>query len=265
MNRNATKLAVVFSLVCLSLPGVCIAQGSNAQGARKFDEFGDLQISDIIARLDNFAIQLQQEPDTRGFIMIYRARRDLPGLNSRLADRMKRYMVDSRGVAADRVVTIDGGVASALVQELWIVPVGSTPKPRDDVYTGPLIDTESAWKFDEHFVPSPRDEMGEVNYPLGSSLEAYAEVLRKYPNSHAYIIAYPQYSRGRGQLDRRGTATKMLGAVRRNLVDEYRIPRSRIKTVNGGYRKLRQIELWIVPRCEHAPIATPNAFPKKRR
>jgi hypothetical protein len=35
--------------------------------ARKFDEFGDIQESELKARLDNFAIQVQTEHGTKGF------------------------------------------------------------------------------------------------------------------------------------------------------------------------------------------------------
>src|SRR5687767_13285832 len=104
-----------------------IAQAAK-QEARKFDEFYDIQYSDLIARLDNFAIQIQTEPGTRGFIVVYRTRRDLRGLSNRYAQRMKNYLVKTRGLSNERVVTVDGGAASCLTQELWIVPPGATPK-----------------------------------------------------------------------------------------------------------------------------------------
>lgn len=264
LNRMLIKLVIILSFICPALPLDSFAQGTgDAPGARKFDEFGDIYMTDIKARLDNFVIQLQQETGTRGFIIIYRARRDLPGLNSRLANRMKDYLINARGVAADRLVTVDGGVASCLTQELWIVPIGATPTPRSDAHSNQFIDTDSAWKFDEYYYPLP-GKYDEGNEYTGISLEAFADALLKYPNSHAYILAYPQYS-----LERRpeppGTALKMLGALKAELVGKYHIASARIKLVNGGYRKLRQVELWIVPRGEHPPIATPNAFPKKRR
>ncbi|HEX5709408.1 MAG TPA: hypothetical protein VFX96_19050, partial [Pyrinomonadaceae bacterium] len=67
-----------------------------------------------------------------------------------------------------------------------------------------------------------------------------------------------------GRLDPAGSATRMLREVRRALTREHGIPASRIRLVNGGHRRLRQVELWVVPRGAHAPIATPDAFPKKR-
>jgi hypothetical protein len=277
MKQTLLRLLIILPLILPAWPFDSLAQSqSSTQAARKFDEFGDIYLTDIKARLDNFAIRLQNEPETRGFIIVYRSRRDLPGLSSRLTTRMRNYLVDLRGISAERLVTVDGGIASALVQELWIVPVGATPTPRGDAYSNQFVDTESAWKFDEYYYALPNG----VDEYAGDSLEAFAEALRKQPNSQAYIVAYPQYyierwelnegrrkirTRQRISKDRPGTALKMLKEVKADLVKRYRVAPSRIKVVNGGYRKQRQIELWIVPRGEHPPIPTPNAFPKKRR
>jgi hypothetical protein len=281
-TKNTGKLASVLHVVCLALVFSSFAQAqSSNQAARKFDEFGDIYLTDIKARADNFAIQLQNQPDARGFIIVYRTRRDLPGLSSRLAGRIKGYMVYSRGIAAERVITVDGGEADCLTQELWIAPAGTAPTPRSYAYSQQFIDTETALKFDEYYYPQPQDaDLEDAEY-AGSSLEAYAEALRKQPGAQGYIVVYPQYyierwedydaegkSKGmkrRLHFDQPATALKVLNAVKGELVGKYRIASSRVKVMNGGYRRLREVELWIVPRGVHAPIATPNAFPKKRR
>lgn len=256
---------------------------TNTTSARKIDEFGDILLTDLKARLDNFAIELTNNPGTRGFIVVYRSRRDLPGLNSRLIGVMKRYLYYTRGLSSERIVAVDGGEASCLAQELWVVPVGATPTPRSDAYSREFIDTESARKFDEYYYPPPNESSEDDAYEYidaRDSLEAFAGALRKEPRSLAYIIAYPQYyierwyeSVGRGgtrahrriHLDYPSTAWKMLKAVKADLVNTYHIAPLRVKVVNGGYRRMRQVELWIVPRGEHAPIPTPNAFPKVHR
>ena len=98
--------------------------------AEKFDEFGDVLWSDLIARLDNYALQLMNQPNTMGFVVVYRTRRDLPGLSHALAMRSKEYLAMTRGLPRDRVSTVDGGIAEHLTQELWIVPPGSKLVPR---------------------------------------------------------------------------------------------------------------------------------------
>jgi uncharacterized protein YfeS len=280
------KLKLILPVICLIVlcghPGFSQSENSKAV---KFDEFGDIDISYLKARLDNFAIELQNRPDVRGFIMVFRSRRDLPGLNSRLANRMRNYMTYTRGISAERVVTIDGGEAGCLSQELWIVPPGTAPTAREDAYSRNLVDVESTRKFDEYHYSkegdSSMDESGSVDG--GDSLEAFAEALRKEPRAKAYIIVYPQYYIERSEetlsnngvegktikhkrlhQDSRGVVLQVMREITSDLVHKHHIAAHQIKVVNGGYRKLRFVELWIVPRGEHAPISTPNAFPKKK-
>jgi hypothetical protein len=260
------------------------AQTEN-KAAQKFDDFGDLAYSDMIARLDNYAVQLMNEPDAKGFVVVYRTRRDLPGFSHRRAMYMKDYLVQSRGLPRDRVVTVDGGVAENLVQELWIVPSGSAPVPRSDIRIGDLQDPDTAWKFyEDGFLPLEqyrrfgvsRDREAEVEY-----LEAYANEVNKRPDRLACIIVYAQYNprpplfdwsnqhepRREARLDPPGTARKRLQIDKGYLMKVYGLPASKIKAIDGGYRKWRSIEFWVVPAGEPLPIPTPNAFPfaRKRR
>lgn len=257
------------------------AAQADRKPARKFDEFGDVQYSDLIARLDNFAIQLQNEPGTKGFILVYRTRRDLPGLNNRIALRSKDYLINSRGVGRDRIVTVDGGEADRQVQELWIVPIGTTPTPRPDAYERYFPDVDSPRKIDEYgFDPGH----GRTDSPSwfgddrdAEYLEAFATQLKKQPTSIACIIVYAQYN-PRSRLvdngnyepvrdvrrDPPGTARQRLQIERARLMRIYGIHSARIRIVEGGYRKRRAVELWVVPRGEHLPIPTPNSFPPRR-
>ena len=174
------KLLFILPLALL-LNATAFAQASNAT-ARKFDEFGDIYASDLIARLDNLAIQLSNEPTTKAFLIVYRTRRDLPGLSNKYAHRMKSYLVDSRGVPSERVVIVDGGVASCLSQELWIVPPGAAPKPREDAYDNPY--KPSVYKFDEHYYQIGNDPAETSYWPTAPEnligyLESFGETLLK--------------------------------------------------------------------------------------
>ena len=123
---------IVFALmVTPACAGLSFAQ-KVPTSAEKMDEFGDILASDLIARLDNVAIHLQSRSAVKAFLIVYRTRRDLPGLSNRYAQRMKGYLVESRGVAAERIVAVDGGVAGCLTQEIWLVPPGTAPAPRAD-------------------------------------------------------------------------------------------------------------------------------------
>ena len=98
------------------------------QPPRKFDEYGNIRFNDEKARLDNYAIQLQNEPGSTGVIIVYGS---CEGEAQQRGDRAKDYLVNTRGIEAGRITVIDGGCRSDLTVQLWIVPAGSTPPAAD--------------------------------------------------------------------------------------------------------------------------------------
>lgn len=121
------------------------------RGAAKFDEFGDTCCNDEKARLDNFAVQLQNEPTATGYIIFYGGRgygylcghdgRRLPrrGEAEARASRLKPYITSAwANFDAARIVVVNGGYRERWTAELWIVPAGAEPpaptptlKPKD--------------------------------------------------------------------------------------------------------------------------------------
>jgi hypothetical protein len=100
--------------------------------ARKFDEYGNIRFNDEKARLDNFAIQLQNEPTATGTIIVYGS---CAGEGQQRGDRAKDYLVNTRGIEAGRITVVDGGCRSELTVQLWIVPSGAA---------APTVDTTGA-------------------------------------------------------------------------------------------------------------------------
>lgn len=94
---------------------------------RRFDEFKSLQFDDDKGSWDKFAIALQSDPAAQGYIICYGGRRGRAGEAKRLCDRSKGYLVNTRGVSNDRVVTIGGGYREEQTIEIWVVPVGAEP------------------------------------------------------------------------------------------------------------------------------------------
>jgi len=95
--------------------------------ARKIDEYGNIRFNDEKARLDNFAIELQNDPTAQGYLVCYGGRTGRAGEAQRRCDRAKGYLTSTRGIDASRIVTVDGGFREDLTVELWIVPSGATP------------------------------------------------------------------------------------------------------------------------------------------
>lgn len=96
---------------------------------RKFDEFPSIAYDDDKARLDNFAIQMQQEPESQGYIIVYSGRRSRAGQMQRLSERASSYLVRTRGLDASRLIVINGGFRDADTYELWVCPQGA-PAPQ---------------------------------------------------------------------------------------------------------------------------------------
>ena len=86
----------------------------------KIDEYGNIKFEDEKARLDNFAIDVQNDPQSVGYIVGYGGRRAHRGEAARRIKRAKRYLVTVRGIPAERLVTIDGGYREELTVELRI-------------------------------------------------------------------------------------------------------------------------------------------------
>lgn len=107
----------------------CTAQVPQPPQPRPFDEFGNIARDDEKARLDTFAIQLQNEPGAVGHVVIYPARAERPGTAQRRADRIREYLTLTRGIEPGRVVTRLGPERDALTIQLWIVPAGADSPP----------------------------------------------------------------------------------------------------------------------------------------
>ena len=94
--------------------------------ARKVDEYGNIRFNDEKARLDNYAIELQNDPTAQGNLICYGGRRGRAGEAQRRCDRAKDYLVTTRGIDGSRIITTDGGFKEDLTVELWVVPSGAT-------------------------------------------------------------------------------------------------------------------------------------------
>jgi PEGA domain len=94
---------------------------------RRFDEFPSTAFDDDKARLDNLAIELQNNPGATGYIIAYAGRRARPGQADRMNERALRYLTETRGIGRERLQVINGGARDTNSYELWLVPQGAEP------------------------------------------------------------------------------------------------------------------------------------------
>jgi hypothetical protein len=96
---------------------------STPPGSSMVDEFGPQKADEIKARVDNFFIQLNNDPNAKGYIVNYGTAKQIA---ARRADILKA--ISFRKYDANRVVFVDGGdTGSGVNTRFWLVPAGATP------------------------------------------------------------------------------------------------------------------------------------------
>lgn len=101
-----------------------------------FDRVPPVTYDDLKARLDNLAIELQNSPNSQGYILVYTAPSSRAGQYDRLAERVRDYMVNKRGIDSSRLVIVNGGNRDTDFYEFWIVPQGAQPPQATPGVTG---------------------------------------------------------------------------------------------------------------------------------
>lgn len=124
-----------------------MAERAPAQVFDKIDVYGDLPFEKEKEHLDHLALQLQNMPDMRGFIIAYAGRRARAGEAQARAECAKNYLVNERGIEARRIVAMDGGYREEFTVDLYLVPrgaAGPTATPTVDPSEVQIIKSGSA-------------------------------------------------------------------------------------------------------------------------
>ncbi len=117
----------------------CTAMVEKKVEPRKLDEYGQLNPEDEEARLDNFAIEIQNDPTAQGYVIAYGGRASRAGHVQKMSDRVKNHLVNKRKLDPQRLVFVDGGHREQPAVELWIVPSGAQPpQPAPTIKKGDL-------------------------------------------------------------------------------------------------------------------------------
>lgn len=246
-------LCVIFLLAVAS---VAPAQEENYT-TQPFDSFGALPSDDAGARMDNFALALQNQPEMDGYIICYGTEGDGSGAANFIFRSFTDYLVNTRAIERERIKTIYGGrykKADEVLIELWIIP-RAAPAPELKLFKS-KIETISG-KYKEYEAWDGYPDAGD-GPPMGSvSFAAYADALKQQPNSVAYIVAFNKHESAPGTWRR---------VARRTTDDlrEYGIEADRIKTIFGGTMKKKEdegdtaqsafIQLWILPKDAPPPV-----------
>ena len=220
------------SLVTLT---VLLTISAHAQ-ARKLEVVPYTNADNEQAYLDLLANALHEEPSSRGVLIGYRKSDLSPGIFLRRVYGYQNYLINMRGVVADRIQIVEGDVKPETFTEMWLVPPGvASPLADSKLNLVPKLPL----KFDVAFPDCP-SEMTVYLEDLGDSLRFYARALLANPGVSAKIVAYP---------GRRATVRKvahMAAQARSQLIANYHIDGKRILTTTRNRRRdCTQLELWL--------------------
>lgn len=241
------------------------ARPQSAQsGARKIDEFGDIQISDWLARADNFAIELQNSPGATGYIVAYGVPNKYPGWPLRRGYWVKGYLVTGRSIPAEHVEVVNGGYRDSVMFQLWLVEAGAQLPVQPFDLRAALVREKSPFLFDQFYVLDPSPSLGiedgyEGYLDVKGRFEPFVLALRADPAARGCVIAYAT------RRNRHGTDRQLAARTKRLISTTHAIGADRIVAVSGGLRKERTVELWIVPPGADLPKPTPTVRPARRK
>jgi hypothetical protein len=92
-----------------------------------FDEFPVRSIDDALARLDNYVIQLLPHKQWTGYLILYAGKRTAPKKALFYRRAMRRHLIQTRGLPAERLIMIDGGYMEDPYVELFMLTRGLSP------------------------------------------------------------------------------------------------------------------------------------------
>jgi hypothetical protein len=95
--------------------------------SRKFDAYRNLKFNEERLRLDQFATALHNEPNSKGYIIVYDAMDKPKPVAQERGERAKNYLIKERGLQEAQIVVVDGGRRDKRSVELFITPAGALP------------------------------------------------------------------------------------------------------------------------------------------
>lgn len=116
------KKTFVF-LLLIFITQICFAQSNFAQSnnVELIDKFGRINCEDDSARADQIAIRLQNNPEAKGYVVIYWENEDKDKLRKYFYEqRLKNYLYIARGIDESRIEFLRGENTQEREVEFWI-------------------------------------------------------------------------------------------------------------------------------------------------
>lgn len=204
-----------------------LAFGQEPPKSVLFDEFGNITCEDLLARNDAFLIELANNPQDIGYVILYSNARNPKGFVRFLeASLFMRRFDRSRIEIGLSSSGGDGDVQGAF----WRVPPGATPPVFDKIEI-PGPDTSKPFIAGTNFTD---------NVCPSFSADKYAKLILDTPGSRGRLVIF-----GPSSLWRRTAAEEELEMFRRHT----QLPRNRIELyfVHTSEHSYATTEYWYIP------------------
>jgi hypothetical protein len=220
-----------------------------AGAAWMIDEFGRVGGCDHSARLDNFAVELQQNPDRMGYILVYGPAGKANGSAYYRGGVTRDYLVNSRGINPARLVVINGGRYQRMgesITQLWVVPRGADP-PQPVEYENKIATFRGLFTEYEDWDGIQYYDAG-TGPPVGNAQFAgFVDAVSSQPETRVYIVAFNGEDSAPGAWRR--VAAQATTGLEREGIDS-----GRVSVIFGGKAKKLKVQLWVAAADAPPPV-----------
>ncbi|MDQ4121912.1 MAG: hypothetical protein M3209_10755 [Acidobacteriota bacterium] len=128
--KSALKFLIAF-IIAASCAAVCYAQNDK----QNLVQFGEVQCDSEMAKLDSIADKLNSDSKLNAYVIVYAGQKDTKRNEVQVRGaRMRRYLVDIRGISSSRIKVVAGGFREKFTVEVWFVLQDeSEPEPTPTV------------------------------------------------------------------------------------------------------------------------------------
>jgi len=201
------------------------------------DKFERANCEDVLARMDNFMTQLQNDPSATGYIIIYGKPRQIA-----FVERETRNWIKIRNFDPSRLVFIRGsGTGEKAEIELWLVPPGANPpEPSPQSEPEETAEPEEKVEITKPYIFGSKFADGIEGCNSDYDIELYAETLKANPKSRGNVVIY-ETSQNNFRKAEKDVLVELKGSG---------IARKKIKIFYAKVKpnQLREgIELWFLP------------------
>lgn len=229
------KTDTIFAAVIILFILFQIASGQEKTSAVLFDELQSENCESYWARIDAFFSELQREPQTKGFVVIYGEENEL--LENLNYERWTSGITNFRGFDGNRIKVVRGVLGENRKIQFW-----KAPNEKEI----PLLKKGSwSYRFSNSIKPFIFTDRNYYNNNCPSSPSAekyYADVLLTNTSARGHLVI-------------RGKTNKIMRKIEKevlnDLINDYKVPPARLKVFYVKDKKFQGLEagvkFWFVP------------------